>query len=173
MRTDSTDMLSLHVPLPCELGFRQTMLSDPATMAYNAPWFPPDGCIEFPETKWDEWYKRWIGHEPERFYAYLRRTGDGAFVGDVCWHRIPDEEACEIGVVIHSPHRGHGYGKQGLFLLTERAFRIGNVPALCNTFESTRTAARRIHRAAGFRETEGRDGLLYLYLTRDEYLNTP
>ena len=171
MRTDTADVLSLHVPLLRELGFRQTMLSDPATMSYNAPWFPPDGCIEFPETKWDEWYKRWIGHEPERFYAYLRRNSDGAFVGEICWHRLPNANACEIGVVIHSPYRGCGYGKQGLFLLTEQAFLKDGVPALCNTFESTRTAARRIHRAAGFRETEGEDDLLHLYLTRNEHLN--
>lgn len=172
MCTDSTVMLSLHVPLLCELGFRQTMLSDPETMRYNAPWFPPDGCIEFPETRWSEWHARWIGQEPERFYAYLRRNGDGAFVGEVCWHRIPDEEACEIGVVIYSPYRGHGYGKQGLFLLTEQAFRKCNVPVLCNTFEADRTAARLIHRAAGFRETEGWNGMIHLCLTRDEYLNT-
>ena len=84
--------LTLHIPALSELVFRQKMLSDPATMAYNAPWFPPDGCIDFPESVWHEWYTRWIGKEPERFYAYLRRESDGAFVGEVCWHRVPDAE---------------------------------------------------------------------------------
>ena len=36
--------------------------------------------------------------------------------------------------------------------------------------ESTRDAAIRIHKAAGFRETGEADGILQLELTREEYL---
>lgn len=163
--------LTLHIPALSELVFRQKMLSDPATMAYNAPWFPPDGCIDFPESVWHEWYTRWIGKEPERFYAYLRRESDGAFVGEVCWHRVPDAEDWEIGVVVFAPYRCQGYGRQGLKLLLERAFLADGLPCLSNTFEPERAAAHRIHREAGFREIDTKGGLLHLRLTKEEYLH--
>lgn len=54
-----------------EMPFRQALLSDPATMAYNAPWAPPTGCLDFPATKWAPWLERWTNQAPERFCAYL------------------------------------------------------------------------------------------------------
>ena len=79
-----------------------------------------------------------------------------------------------MGIVIYAPQRGNGYGKQGLRLLLERAFRVDGVPRLHNDFETSRGAAYRIHKAAGFRETGASDGILHLELTREEYLqNNP
>ena len=42
--------LRLYIPRPEDGWFYRKMLSDPATMAYNAPWFPPDGCIPDPDS---------------------------------------------------------------------------------------------------------------------------
>ena len=51
------DILRLHVPALSELGYRQRLLADPATMAYNRGYdlsfegyHPQTGCIDFPET---------------------------------------------------------------------------------------------------------------------------
>ena len=161
--------LQLYIPRPEDGWFYVKMMSDPATMAYNAPWFPPDGCIPAPEEEWLDLQAFWIGKEPERFYAFLRRAGDGAFVGDVNYHYTPERGWWDMGIVIYAPERGKGYGQRGLRLLLDRAFQDG-VPRLRNDFETARDAAYHIHRAVGFRETGMVDGILQLELTREEYL---
>ena len=163
--------LELYVPKREDLWFQEKLLSDPATMSYNAPWFPPDGCILFPESDWDEWMRDWIGNEPECFYAYLRRKEDGAFVGDVNFHRSGDGDWWDMGIVLYAPYRGKGYAAQGLRLLLDRAFRVDAIPCLHNDFETGRTAAYRAHRAAGFRCAGIDDGCWQLRLTREEYLH--
>lgn len=167
-----TDRLTLHVPRRDELWFRQSLLSDPATMAYNAPWFPPDGCMDFPESEWYDFCDWWIGHEPDRFYAYLRRISDGVFVGEVNYHRPADCEHWDMGIVVSAAYRGSGYGVEGLRLLVKHAFLDDGVTCLQNDFEITRTAAYRIHRVVGFRETGTEDGIVHLELPREKYLAT-
>ncbi|MDO5028719.1 MAG: hypothetical protein Q4E36_05580 [Bacillota bacterium] len=75
--------LDLYIPKIEDLYFYQKVLADPETMAYNAPWFPPDGCIDFPEDQWENWYHQWVNQEPRSFLAYLRLKKDGSFVGYV------------------------------------------------------------------------------------------
>ena len=162
--------LQLYIPHTEDGWFYVKMMSDPATMAYNAPWFPPDGCIPAPESEWLDLQAFWIGKEPERFYAFLQRKGDGAFVGDVNYHYTPKRSWWDMGIVIYAPERGKGYGRQGLRLLLDRAFKVDGVSRLHNDFETTRDAAYHIHKAAGFRETGMVDGILQLELTREEYL---
>ncbi len=164
------DDLELYIPRPEDGWFYVKMMTDPATMAYNAPWFPPDGCIPEPETEWETLLLSWIGKAPERFYAFLRRKRDGAFVGDVNYHRDASRDRWEMGIVIYAPERGKGYGGQGLRLLADRAFRVDGVPRLNNEFETTRDAAYHIHEAAGFREIGTEDGIVLLELTQEAYL---
>ena len=165
--------LRLYIPRPEDGWFYVKMMSDPETMAYNAPWFPPDGCIPEPESEWLELQQSWIGKAPERFYAFLQRKCDGAFVGDVNYHENPTRDRWEMGIVIYAPERGKGYGKQGLRLLLERAFKVDGVSRLHNDFEMTREAGYRIHKAVGFRETGRADGNIQLELTREAYLQDP
>ena len=162
--------LRLYVPRPEDGWFYLKMMSDPATMAYNAPWFPPDGCIPDAGEEWGRLQESWIGHEPQRFYAYLQRKSDGAFVGDVNYHYNPDRGWWDMGIVIYAPERGKGYGTQGLRLLMDRAFRTDGIARLHNDFETTRGAAVRIHKFAGFREAGWEDGIVRLEITREEYL---
>ena len=162
--------LQLYIPSKEDGWFYQKMMSDPATMSYNAPWFPPDGCIPNPESEWLDLQADWIGKEPVRFYAFLQRISDSAFVGDVNYHDNPGRDWCDMGIVIYAPERGKGYGKAGLGLLVDKALRIDGVPALHNDFEPTRDAAWRIHKDAGFREAGTTDGILHLVLTREDYL---
>jgi RimJ/RimL family protein N-acetyltransferase len=162
--------LQLYIPHPEDGWFYVKMMSDPATMAYNAPWFPPDGCIPEPEAEWLDLQADWIGKAPERFYAFLQRKSDGVFVGDVNYHSSPEQDWCDMGIVIYAPERGKGYGRQGLSLLLERAFKTDGVACLHNDFETTRDAAYRIHKAVGFRDAGTVDGIVHLELTREEYL---
>lgn len=164
------DELQLCIPRSNDGWFYVKMMSDPETMAYNAPWFPPDGCIPDPDSGWVELQKSWIGKAPERFYAFLQRKTDGAFVGDVNYHHNPKQSWCDMGIVIFAPERGKGYGKQGLRLLLDRAFKVDGVSCLHNDFEDARVAAYRIHKAFGFRETGTLDRIIHLELTREDYL---
>ena len=164
------DELQLYIPRSDDGWFYVKMMSDPETMSYNAPWFPPDGCIPDPESEWVELQKSWIGKAPERFYAFLQRKNDGAFVGDVNYHYNQKQSWCDIGIVIFAPERGKGYGKQGLRLLLDRAFNVDGVSCLHNDFEDTRVAVYRIHKAVGFLEIEEPDRIIHLELTREDYL---
>jgi len=168
----TAEELELYIPRAEDGWFYEKMMSDPATMAYNAPWFPPDGCIPDPASEWLDLQAKWIGCAPERFYAYLRRTADGAFVGDVNYHAAAERDRHDMGIVIYAPERGRGYGKQGLRLLLDRAFRVDGVSRLCNDFETARGAAYRIHKAVGFRELGTKDEIVRLELTREEYMKT-
>ena len=161
--------LELYIPRPEDGWFYVKMMSDPVTMSYNAPWFPPDGCIPDAEDEWKRLCAEWIGREPERFYAFLRRISDGAFVGDVNFHHNAGRRWHDMGIVIYAPERGRGYGAQGLRMLIDRAFRTAGISRLHNEFETARGAAYRIHRAAGFREAGLENGVIRLELTREEY----
>ena len=85
-KENTCDVLGIYIPKPEDGWFYVKMMTDPATMAYNAPWFPPDGCIPEPEKEWEVLQTEWPGKEPQRFYAFLRRVSDGAFVGDINYH---------------------------------------------------------------------------------------
>lgn len=139
-------------------------------MAYNASWFPPNGCIPEPEEKWRSLHKNWIGKEPERFYAFLERKKDGTFVGDVNYHINPKQNWWDMGITIYALERRKGYGKQGLLLLLNRSFEVDGIARLHNAFETTREAAYRTHKAVGFRGLGMIDGMIQLELTKDEYL---
>ena len=164
--------LQLYIPCPEDGWFYVKMMSDPETMAYNAPWFPPDGCIPAPESEWLEMQEFWIGKEPERFYAFLQRKHDKSFVGDVNYHYNSERNWWDMGIVIYAPERGKGYGKQGLRLLLDRAFKVDGVFRLHNDFETAREAGYHIHKAVGFREMGVIDGFFQLELTREEYFCT-
>lgn len=160
--------LRLYIPREADGWFYVKMLSDPATMSYNIPWFPPDGCIPNPQEKWAKIQKYWITKTPERFYAYLQRKSDGAFVGDVNYHRSA-QDRWDIGIVIYAPERGRGYGKQGLRLLADRAFRVNVILSLHNEFETDRDVAYRIHKAVGFRDVGTTHSILHLELTQEDF----
>ena len=157
-------MLTLRKPSRALMPFRQAMLSDPATMAYNAPYAPPDGCLPFPEECWDEWLSHWTNAAPERFCAYLIND-QGQSVGEICWHN----RGQDMGIVIKAEYRGRGYGREGLRLLTEEAFRHAEITELRNTFEPDRPAALTLHLREGFVPLREQDGLLTLRLTRERF----
>lgn len=169
-------MIELYVPERNDLWFRRELLSDPETMAYNRGYelgFPEyhndTGCIDFPEENWDAWFRKWVHAEPERFYAYLRETETGEFLGEVNLFQTEEPDVYEMGIVLHSARRGKGYAKAGLRLLLEAAFEKLQARKVINCFEESRKAALRVHLAAGFQVKAEEDGLFYLALTREKY----
>lgn len=115
--------LTLHTPTLEELWFRQRMLADPETMAYNRAW---GGTIPWPREAWPDWYECWIVHpEGRRFYRYLRDQESGDFVGEIAYHWDDKEGLCQADVIVYAPCRGRGYGRAGLRLLCRAAKESG------------------------------------------------
>lgn len=171
------EKLELHIPTIDDLWFYQKMMSDPETMSYNANYdidcegyHKDTGCIDFPKSEWAEWHGYWIGNEPQRFFAYVKRASDGVWIGHVNFHYTPEQNWWDMGIVIYAPYRGMGYAVPSLRLLLERAFKKCGVTTLHNDFEVERSAALQSHLSVGFRDAGVVDGIQQLILTNAEYL---
>lgn len=110
-------MLHLYKPELEDLWFREKLLSDPDTMSYNNKW---GGTIDFPQEKWNDWYRQWVAENDGRhFYRYLK--DEDKFVGEASYHYDESRDVYLCSLVVLSEERGKGYGKEGLKLLCEAA----------------------------------------------------
>ncbi|MCR5279918.1 MAG: GNAT family N-acetyltransferase [Lachnospiraceae bacterium] len=169
--------LEFYIPKLEELWFYQKMMEDPDTMSYNAGWdvsykgyHKDTGVIDFPREEWEDWYSDWIGNEPERFFAYIKRSRDGEWIGNINFHHNKIEDWWDMGIVIYAPYRGNGYSNTALKMLMDHAFNDCGVTALHNDFEPERVAARKAHIKAGFRELGVENGICQLKITKEEYM---
>lgn len=170
------ESLYLHVPECGELWYRQKMMQDPETMGYNkgydmdfAGYDKTTGCIAFPKQEWADWYAYFVGNEPQRFYAYVARKEDGAWIGEVNVHRALDAGWYEMGIVLEAGYRKKGYAEEALRLLLKHAFEKMGADKVHNEFEAERTAAVRAHLAAGFTVCREKDNVVELLITREQY----
>ena len=170
----TTNKLCLHIPTFEELWYRQKLLSDAKTMSYNKgydlnmdTYCKETGCIDFPESKWQDWYNYFIGQEPTRFYAYI--VNQGVFVGEVNVHKNEKANWYDMGIVIEAKHRGKGYAVDTLKLLLQYAFEKLGAEAVHNDFEDSRTAAIKTHLSAGFSEYKRENGIIELLITKEQY----
>lgn len=170
------EALYLHIPTYEELWYRRKMMQDPDTMSYNRGYDldfegydKATGCLAFPEQEWADWYAYFIGQEPWRFYAYIVRKADGAFIGEVNVHRNPNAPWYEMGIVLEAKYRGRGYAAEALQLLLQHAFEEMNADAVHNDFEEARSAALRIHLAAGFTIYRKENHILEMMISREQY----
>lgn len=150
------DKIVLYTPKLDELKFRQALLADPETMAYNHSY---GGTISFPRERWADWYARWVEEETgSRYYRYLRREKDGMLVGETAYHYDDEfgEYVCDI--LVAAQHRGQGFGRQSLELLCQAA-RANGVKRLADNIAIDNPSAG-LFRKAGFRE----------WLRTDEYI---
>lgn len=116
-------MLTLYRPELDELWFRQELLLDPDTMAYNNRW---GGVISFPQEKWGSWYKHWIvENENRRFYRYLLNGAIHKFIGETAYHYDNSRNIFLCNIIVYAKYRGNGYGTEGLRRLCEAAKENG------------------------------------------------
>ena len=118
-------MLELVIPTVEDMWFREMLLADEKTMAYNHAW---GGTIPFPKEKWQSWYQHWIvDHENLRYYRYLKN--ENAFVGEIAYHYDPEYDGYIANIIIFSEYRGRGYGAKGLKMLCLAA-KENQIPVL-------------------------------------------
>ena len=114
--------MRLYMPEYKDLWFRQALMADAETMAYNRAW---GGTIPFPEERWADWYEYWIVRpEGQRFYRYLQ-ADSGEFVGEAAYHWDESLNGYGADVIVFAPYRGRGFGGRGLDLLCAAAKENG------------------------------------------------
>lgn len=115
-------MINIYKPKYDELIFREKLLNDKDTMAYNDAW---GGVISFPKEKWQDWYDYWIiNTDGLRYYAYVINENN-EFIGEIAYHYNNDYESYIANVIIHSRYRKRGYGSEALKMLCEIAKENG------------------------------------------------
>lgn len=115
-------MIVLYKPKIEELWFREKLMNDPDTMAYNHAW---GGTISFPKEKWEEWYDKWLINDNKRFYRYLLDEETKNFIGEVAYHYDEAKKKFIINLIIYASYRNQGYGTDGLNLLCKSAKENG------------------------------------------------
>ncbi len=148
-----TEEIIFHRPTFSELSYRQHLLSDAATMAYNIGYqlngkndHPDDGTICFCEEKWPVWYKRWCKSENERFYAYVLCRNEP--VGEAYYHK--SGETAEVGLVIEASRRRRGLGRKALRLLIKQAFSDAEIELLEDFIPLSRSSSLQLFLSEGF-----------------------
>ena len=150
-------MLSTYTPQYADLRFRQTMLADEETMAYNHAW---GGTIPFPEERWGEWYAHWVKHpEGKRMYRYVRNE-EGTFVGEIAYHYDDELPGFTANVIIYAPYRRRGYGGHALDLLCAAA-KEGGVTRLYDDIAADNPAIK-LFLTHGFAEERRTAEKIYL-----------
>lgn len=122
-------MLKLIKPEISQLEYRQKLIADRDTMAYNAKW---GGTIDFPPEKWEKWYERCLNDANDKqFYRYIYSEEDNCFVGEVAYRYDEGYGEYIANIIIEYKHRGKGYGGEGLRLLMDAA-KANGVAKLCD-----------------------------------------
>ena len=113
-------MVKTYKPAIEDLWFREELLSDEDTMAYNHRW---GGAIEFPKKDWCDWYDYWlVNTDGKRNYWFLMNE-DNEFIGEIAYHYDGKYNLADI--IIHSKYRHRGYGRDGLNMLCSLAKQEG------------------------------------------------
>ena len=142
------DNIVLYRPRLDELGFRQSLLDDLETMAYNHAY---GGTIPFPRERWEDWYARWVEDKTgERFYRYLYHEAGQGFVGEAAYRYDSEFGEYVCDVLVAARYRGRGFGRQGLTLLCAAAGE-NSVKRLVDNIAIDNPSVK-LFRQAGFRE---------------------
>lgn len=120
-------MLKLVKPKIDELDFRQQLLSDSKTMAFNQKY---GGTIKFPLCLWSLWYQLWMYH-PQYYYAYIYDCDLKKYIGEVSYYYEEEYQEYMMNIIIHYQYRGLGKGKEALKLLYTQA-KMNGIRYLCD-----------------------------------------
>lgn len=149
----------LKVPNKEELKYRKSWMNNPKTMSYNAGldlnidgYDKKTGTISKSVDELLEWYDKWIGHEPDRYYAYIYVQDIKEPIGEVYYY--PDGDVHSMGIVIDYKYRGKGYSYDALIELEKIAFEKNNISELSDMVPLDRVGAIKVFKKAGFKHTK-------------------
>ena len=144
--------IELYVPKLEDYWYEAKVESDPESMSYNAGfdvsyygYHYDTGCIDFPESRWEEVYNKRI--RENRYFAYIKDNDINEYVGYVNYQLV--DEKWECGIVIEAKYRGKGYAKVSLKLLCEEAKNNG-ITELYDNFEIDRDNTLDLFKSVGF-----------------------
>lgn len=147
--------ISLYIPELKDLWYEEKLQSDPETMSYNAGYdvsyygyHYDTGCIDFPESRWEEVYNKRI--KENKFFAYIKDNDLNEFIGYCNYHYNKNENRYECGVLIDSKYRGKGYSSDALNLLCDTA-RSNGIKELYDNFEIDRGNTLKLFESVGFK----------------------
>jgi len=133
-------MVEFVVPGIAELGYRQYLLSDAETMAYNAPW-TSDGTGRILQT--DEQLRIWYRRLNNTYYAYIYANNKP--VGEVFISPTGG-----LSIIIEAKYRNQSYGLSALKKLCDLAFTTLGYTVLTDDFPASRVSAEALFQTAGF-----------------------
>ena len=144
--------IELYVPKLEDYWYEAKVESDPESMSYNAGYdvsyygyHYDTGCIDFPESRWEEVYNKRI--RENRYFAYIKDNDINKYVGYVNYQLV--DEKWECGIVIEAKFRGKGYAKVALKLLCDEAKNNG-ITELYDNFEIDRDNTLDLFKNVGF-----------------------
>ncbi|MFD3157727.1 GNAT family N-acetyltransferase [Haloimpatiens sp. FM7330] len=111
------NLIYIKQPEFCELFYVKKLWSDKETMN------DVGGPIDFPEKRWECWYKRMVRPGDGKNFYCLIYNNENKVVGEVSFHRYDEEnKVAEFNVKIESKYRGRGYGKEAIKLVLNYYF---------------------------------------------------
>ena len=150
--------ITLKVPSTVDLKYRKLWLSNSLTMAYNAGYEievkgydKKTGTINLTDEELLAWYHKWVGHEPDRYYAYIYVSDIPEPIGEVYYY--PEDNTHAMGILIHDKYRHQGYAYPSLLALMKVAFEDSNLDELIDMIPQSRVNAIKLFKKAGFKET--------------------
>lgn len=174
----------LKVPKIDELYYRKEWLKDEKTMSYNAGYDmelkgydKETGTIIKNDEEMIIWYKKWIGHEPTKYFAYIYECNTGIPIGEVYFYK--SELEYKMGILIKNEYSGKNYSKEVLIALMKIAFEKYDIPKLTDIVSSDRSSAIKLFQNCGFVSNEEVEEIVFgekklakkFIITKEGYLN--
>lgn len=151
--------ITLKTPSKEDLKYRKKWMRDPKTMSYNAGfdlelkgYDKTTGTISKTDEELSKWYDKWIGHEPDRYFAYIYVENIEEPIGEIYY--FPDGNIHSMGIVIDYKYRGNGYSYSALLELEKIAFEKNNISELSDMIPLDRISAVKTFKKAGFIHTK-------------------
>ncbi|MGG7176481.1 GNAT family N-acetyltransferase [Clostridium paraputrificum] len=147
-----------------ELDFVSKLWADEETMKEIG------GVFNFPESKWDMFYKKMVyPTDGKNFYCLVYNTRDKA-VGEVSFHGYDSAtRIARFNIKIHHRYRNKGYAEEAIRLLLEYYFLEFGGEVIMDNISTD--SGKRVARKLGFEEIRQHKDEITIKITKKDFLN--